>query len=65
MHQALTILLAVALAAVLLVLLVGVAVFVRGGEVNRRWSVKLMSLRVATQALALVTLGALLLLRAF
>jgi hypothetical protein len=64
MHSILTILLGVVLAAVLGILLFGVAVFVRGGEFNRRWSVKLMSLRVATQALALVILGLLLILRA-
>ena len=64
MHSLLTILLGVALAAVLAVLLIGVAVFVKGGEFNRRWSVRLMSLRVAAQAAALVILGLLLILRA-
>jgi hypothetical protein len=61
--MALSILLGVSLAAIVIVLLVGIAVFVHGGEANRRWSVRLMSLRVATQAVALVTLGLLLLLR--
>ena len=51
------------MAAVVIVLLTGVAVFVKGGETNKRWSTKLMSLRVATQAVALVTIGLLLLLR--
>ncbi len=61
--MALSILLGVSLVAVVLVLLAGIAVFVRGGEINNRWSVRLMSLRVATQAVALVTMGLLLLLR--
>ncbi len=64
MHTILSILLIVALLAVLIVLLFGVAVFVRGGDFNRRWSVKLMSMRVATQAVALTVLFVLLLLRA-
>ena len=34
------------MAAVVIVLLTGVAVFVKGGETNKRWSTKLMSLRV-------------------
>jgi len=59
--MALSILLGVSLVAVVLVLLAGIAVFVRGGEINNRWSVRLMSLRVATQAVALVTMGLLLL----
>jgi hypothetical protein len=63
MQMALSILLGVSLVAVVLVLLAGIAVFVRGGEINNRWSVRLMSLRVATQAVALVTMGLLLLLR--
>jgi hypothetical protein len=63
MHSILSILLGVMLAAVLIVLLVGVAIFVRGGELNNRWSTRLMGLRVATQAVALVTLGILLLMR--
>jgi hypothetical protein len=63
MHSILTILLGLTLAAVLTILLIGVAVFVKGGEFNRRWSVKLMSMRVATQALALVILALLLILR--
>ncbi len=63
MHAILSILLGVLMAAVLIVLLVGVAIFVKGGELNNRWSTRLMSLRVATQAVALVTLGILLLMR--
>ena len=63
MEYSLNLLLGLSLAAVLIVLLTGVAVFVKGGEVNKRWSTKLMGLRVATQAVALVTIGLLLLLR--
>ena len=63
MQYSLNLLLGLALAAVLIVLLVGVAVFVRGGEANNRWSTRLMSLRVATQAAALVIVGLLLLLK--
>jgi len=64
MHSVLTYLLAAAMVAVVIVLLTGVAIFVKGGELNRRWSTKMMSLRVATQALVLVALGILLLMRA-
>ena len=63
MQHALNLVLGLALAAVVIVLLTGVAVFVKGGETNNRWSTKLMSLRVATQAVALVTVGLLLFLR--
>ena len=63
MQHALNLVLGLSLAAVVIVLLTGVAVFVKGGETNQRWSTKLMSLRVATQAVALVTIGLLLLLR--
>jgi hypothetical protein len=55
----LSILLGVALFAVVGVLMTGVVVFARGGEVNRRWSNRLMNLRVATQAVVVVLLGAL------
>jgi hypothetical protein len=63
MQYSLNLLLGLSLAAVLIVLLTGVAVFVRGGETNRKWSTKLMSLRVATQAVALVTVALLLFLK--
>ena len=63
MQHSLNLLLGLALAAVVIVLLTGVAVFVKGGEVNKRWGNKLMSLRVATQAVALLTIGVLLLLK--
>lgn len=63
MQYSLNLLLGLSLAAVLIVLLTGVAVFVRGGETNKKWSTKLMSLRVATQALALVTVALLIFLK--
>jgi hypothetical protein len=63
MQYSLNLLLGLALAAVVIVLLTGIAVFVKGGETNERWSTRLMSLRVATQAVALVTVGLLLLLK--
>ena len=61
MHTALTILLVLAMAVVAAMLVVGIVVFTKGGETNRRWSVKLMSLRVAAQAFVLVVLALLLL----
>ncbi len=63
MQYSLNLLLGLSLAAVLIVLLTGVAVFVRGGETNKKWSTRLMSLRVATQAVALVTVALLLFLK--
>ncbi len=39
---------------VLAVLVFGVVVFARGGEFNRKWSNKIMRLRLATQAIAVV-----------
>ncbi len=43
-----------AMAAVLIVLLVGVAAMFKGGPFNRKYANKLMRLRVALQALALI-----------
>lgn len=63
MVTGLTILLAVAMFAVLAVLIFGVVVFSRGGPTNDRWSTRLMNLRVATQAAAVLILGLILLLR--
>ena len=48
----LPILLAVALAAVMLVLIVGVIAMARGGEFNRKYGQKMMRWRVGLQALA-------------
>ena len=39
---------------VLAVLVFGVVTFARGGEFNRKWSNKIMRLRIATQAVAVV-----------
>lgn len=39
---------------VLLVLLTGVTIFARGGETNRKWSNKIMRLRVVLQFVAIV-----------
>lgn len=47
-------LVAIAMAAVLAVLMVGVASMFRGGEFNRKYANKLMRLRVLLQALALL-----------
>ena len=54
-----------ALAAVVGVLMTGVVVFAKGGEANRRWGNRLMNLRVATQFLAVLLLGALMLAHKF
>jgi hypothetical protein len=62
-HNLLAIALGIALFAVLAILLIGVAVFMRGGVTNQRWSLRLMNLRVATQAVAVLLLGLLLLRR--
>lgn len=44
----------VSIAAVLVVLLIGVGAFARGGEFNRKHGNKLMRMRIATQAFAVV-----------
>jgi len=50
----LAILLAIALAAVVLVLVVGVIGMARGGEFNEKYGNKMMRLRVGLQALAVI-----------
>ena len=65
MVSVLSIFLALALAAVLAVLLAGVVVFSRGGAANDRWSNRLMNMRVATQAVAVLLLGLILLARKY
>ncbi len=62
MESVLQILLAVTMLAVLGVLLTGVVGFISGGEFNRKYGNKLMRLRVATQAVAVLLLLALLVL---
>lgn len=51
-----TLLLFIAMAAVLGVLIVGLAAFFQGGEFNRKYGNKLMRARVALQALAVILL---------
>jgi hypothetical protein len=63
METALHYLLLVALAAVLIVLGTGLVSFVIGGEFNRKYANKLMQLRVATQACAVLIIGAIVLLK--
>lgn len=41
----------------LLVLITGLVVMVKGGKVNAKWGNKLMTLRVAAQAIAIALLG--------
>ena len=58
MLSVLHILLAIALVAVATTLAVGVFSLVRGGEFRRKWSNKLMRLRVALQFTAILILAA-------
>ncbi len=62
MASTLSTLVVVALVGTLIVLLSGVVVMTRGGELNRKWGNKLMRARVAMQALAIALLFALFLL---
>lgn len=59
----LSILLGIAVAVVLGILLAGVLIVARGGEVNKRLSQRMMNLRVAAQAVAVGLLGLLVLAR--
>jgi type II secretory pathway component PulJ len=52
--KTLSVLLAIALGAVLLVLVVGVISMARGGEFNRKYANRLMRLRVVLQGAAIV-----------
>lgn len=65
MESVFTVLLGLTLVAVLAVLAAGLVSFIAGGEFNRKYANKLMRLRVATQALAVLLLLILLLLRTF
>ena len=65
MEDVLQVLLAVALGATLLVLFTGVAGFIVGGEFNRKYANKLMRLRVASQAVAVILLVLLLFVKGF
>ena len=63
METVLNILLALAMVSVVGVLATGLAGFAMGGEFNRKYGNKLMRLRVAAQAFAVLALLGLLLLR--
>lgn len=63
METVLNILLGLAMVSVLGVLATGLASFAMGGEFNRKYGNKLMRLRVAAQACALLTVLGLLLLK--
>jgi ABC-type methionine transport system permease subunit len=65
MEDVLQILLIVTLVAVMVVLITGVAGFIAGGEFNRKYGNKLMRLRVASQAVAVLLVIALLLAKGF
>ena len=59
MSQVAPYLMVVALVAVVLVLLAGVYTMARGGEFNKKYGNRLMRVRVALQALAVLVLAAL------
>ncbi len=56
------ILLIIVMVATLIVLVVGIVSMARGGDANRKYGNKLMTMRVALQAAALALLGVLFLL---
>ncbi len=62
MESLLSIVIGIALVAVLAVLAVGVVAMLRGGDFNRKYGNKLMRARVASQALAIALVFALYLL---
>ena len=61
----LSVLLVIAMLAVLGVLITGVLVFAKGGETNARLGNRLMNMRVATQAVAVGIFALIILLRSF
>lgn len=63
MLDILQVLLLIALAAVALALALGVFAMSRGGDFSRRWSNRLMRVRVAVQFVAIVLLAAVIFLR--
>ncbi len=65
MESVISILLGIAMVAVVAVLATGLVAFIAGGEFNRKYANKLMRLRVAAQAVAVALLLILLLLRTF
>lgn len=56
MHAAFNILIPFCLAVVLAVLFTGIYALMKGGEFGRKWSNKLMQMRVLAQAFAIVVL---------
>ena len=60
MSAAGTVILLGLMAATLVVLMIGIGVMARGGEVNRKYSNKLMTLRVVLQGCALIVVALLL-----
>lgn len=54
MSQAVFVIMIVAMAAVVLVLVIGIGGFAKGGEFNAKYSNKMMRLRLLFQALAVV-----------
>lgn len=65
METLLQVLLGVTMAAVVVVLFSGIVSFIAGGEFNRKYANKLMRARVAAQAVAVILLLALLVMRGF
>lgn len=59
MSDAFPVVILIACLAVLAVLVFGFASFARGGEFNKRWSNKLMQLRVGLQFVAVIVIVAL------
>lgn len=59
MDSALFYLAMIACFAVLAIVAFGIATFARGGEANRKWSNKIMQLRVAAQLVAVILIVAL------
>ena len=56
MHAVFNVLIPFCLAAVLAILFTGIYALMRGGEFGRKWSNKLMQMRVAAQAVAILVL---------
>ena len=64
-HDPLFIVAAIACLAVVVVLLVGVGTFARGGEFNRKYANKIMRLRLLAQFVAVVLIVVLVIVRPF
>lgn len=59
MENLLEIVVVIACFSVLAIVAIGVTVFARGGETNRRWANRIMQMRVAAQFVAVVLIVAL------